>query len=480
MKIIHILILLVIIGSHEINAQRNSNKNKAAVIKSIDSKYTELSALSDKIWSYEEIAFRETQSAAALASYAENQGFRVTRGVGEIPTAFTAEYGSGHPIIGILGEFDALPGLSQKTVPHKEPLNEGSAGHGCGHNLFGVASLGAATAIKELIQEGKLNGTIRFYGTPAEEKFFGKLWMIRAGLFDDVDVVMDWHPSAKTEANVQSSLALVDFLVEFEGQAAHASGDPWNGRSASDALELYTTGINYYREHVKPTVRIHYHIQDAGKVVNVVPDYSKIWTRVRDTRREGMEKVWKHVERIAEGAAIMANVDHKVSLISGIHEVLPNRTGGARLQENLEFLGSIEYTDDEQEFAKKIQEATGSEIVGIDNAITPLKETAEHPMGGSTDVGDVSFVAPTIRLSATTAPKGTPWHSWAVVACGGMSIGHKGMAYAAKALSMTMVDLFEDDHFVEAVKEEFKERKGDYIYKAMIPPGPPPLDFDQD
>ena len=475
-----IALIFLLCMSQLLTGQKHSNKNKARVINSIESKYDALTELSDRIWSYEEIAFKETQSSEALAKYAESQGFTVKRGVGEIPTAFTAEFGSGSPIIGILGEFDALPGLSQKTVPHKEPLNEGSAGHGCGHNLFGVASLGAATAIKELIASGDIQGTIRFYGTPAEEKFFGKLWMIRAGLFDDVDIVMDWHPSASTEANVQSSLALVDFLVEFEGQAAHASGDPWNGRSASDALELYTNGINFYREHIKPTVRIHYHIQDAGKVVNVVPDYSKIWTRVRDTRREGMEKVWRQVERIAEGAAMMANVDFKISLISGIHEVLPNRAGGARLQANLEHLGSIQYTDDEQDFAKKIQEATGSEVVGIDNAITPLKETAEHPMGGSTDVGDVSFVVPTIRLSATTAPKGTPWHSWAVVACGGMSIGHKGMSYAAKALSMTMVDLYEDPQLREEVKAEYKERKGDYVYKALIPPGPPPLDFDQD
>jgi len=271
-----IILFFLLSMSQLLTAQEHSNKNKAHVINSIEAKYDALSDLSDRIWSYEEIAFKETQSSEALANYAESQGFTVKRGVGEIPTAFTAEFGSGSPVIGILGEFDALPGLSQKTVPHKEPLNEGSAGHGCGHNLFGVASLGAATAIKELIASGDLQGTIRFYGTPAEEKFFGKLWMIRAGLFDDVDIVMDWHPSASTEANVQSSLALVDFLVEFEGQAAHASSDPWNGRSASDALELYTNGINFYREHIKPTVRIHYHIQDAGKVVNVVPDYSKI------------------------------------------------------------------------------------------------------------------------------------------------------------------------------------------------------------
>ncbi|MBX2871050.1 MAG: amidohydrolase, partial [Saprospiraceae bacterium] len=220
------------------------NKNKEAVIATIDQKYKELTDLSDKIWSFEEIAFQETQSAKALSDFAEAHGFTVKRGVAEIPTAFTAEFGSGSPVIGILGEFDALPGLSQKTVPHKAPLNPGSAGHGCGHNLFGTASLGAAIAIKELIAAGKLKGTVRFYGTPAEEKFFGKLWMIRAGLFDDVDVVMDWHPAAETLADVQSSLALVDFMVEFYGQAAHASADPWNGRSASDALELYTNGIN--------------------------------------------------------------------------------------------------------------------------------------------------------------------------------------------------------------------------------------------
>ncbi|MFP4089028.1 MAG: amidohydrolase [Cyclobacteriaceae bacterium] len=452
------------------------NAHKKAVMASVEAQADELTALSDKIWAYEEIAFQETQSSKALADYAEAQGFRVTRGVAGIPTAFTAEYGSGEPVIGILGEFDALPGLSQKAVPTKDPRNEGAPGHGCGHNLFGVASMGAATAIKELIDKGELEGTVRFYGTPAEEKFFGKLWMVREGLFDDVDVCMDWHPSAETKANVQKGLALVDFIVEFEGQAAHASSDPWNGRSASDALELYTTGINYYREHIKPTVRIHYHIQDGGQVVNVVPDYSRIWTRVRDTSREGMEKVWKQVERIAEGASIMANVDYKIKLVSGVHEVLVNRTGAGALQANLEYLGPISYTDEEQDFAKKIQSATGAELVGIESKIEPLEETLENPMGGSTDVGDVSYVVPTIRLGATTAPKGTPWHSWAVVACSGMSIGHKGMLYAAKALSMTMVDLYEKEELREEIKEEFKERKGDYEYKGIVPDGPPPVD----
>lgn len=454
-------------------------KEKARVIASVDAQASALTKLSDKIWGYAEIAFKESQSAAALVGHAQDHDFRVRSGIGEIPTAFVAEYGSGKPIIGIMGEFDALPGLSQAAVPERSPIETGAPGHGCGHNVFGAASLGAAIAIKELIEAGELSGTIRYYGTPAEEKFFGKLWMIRAGAFDDVDVMMDWHPGDEIEAAVQSSQALVDFLVEFDGQSAHAAGDPWNGRSASDALELYTHGINAYREHVKPTVRIHYHIMDAGKVVNVVPDYAKIWVRVRDRSRDGMTPVYERVQAMAEGAAIMANVDHKVMLISGVHEILPNRTGGAALQANLEQLGGIEYTDDEQAFAKAIQAATGKDTVGMDAEVRPLRETEKDPRGGSTDVGDVSFIVPTIRLSAPIAGKDVPWHSWAVVASGGMSIGHKGLTYASKALAMTMVDLFEDPELVDSIKTEFAERKGDYVYEGILPPGPPPLDFEQ-
>jgi aminobenzoyl-glutamate utilization protein B len=341
--------------------------------------------------------------------------------------------------------------------------------------LFGTASLGAAIAIKELMEQGKLKGTIKFYGTPAEEKFFGKLWMIRAGLFDDLDVCLDWHPAEDTKAAVQSSQALVDFTVEFYGQAAHAAGDPWNGRSASDALELYTTGINYYREHVKPSVRIHYHIQDGGQVVNVVPDYSRLWVRVRDKNRDGMNEVYERVKKMAEGAAIMANVDYKVSLVSGVYEILVNRTGGDLIQKNLEYLGPIKYTDEEVTFAKKIQESTGKPQVGLYSKIEPLEATKEEPEGGSTDAADVSWVVPVVRLSAVTAPIGTPWHSWAVVACGGMSIGHKGMLHAGKTLALTMVDLYEDPKKVEAVKAEFRQRKGDHVYTGMIPDGPPPI-----
>lgn len=470
----NIITLLILACSLYANAQ-DISMAKAAIIESVEKHEKELIRISDEIWAAAETAFAEDKSSELLANYAEKNGFKITRGVADLPTAFIAEYGSGKPIIGVMGEFDALPGLSQKTVPNKDPLHDGAAGHGCGHNMFGAGSLGAAIAVKEQIESGKIKGTVRFYGTPAEEKYFGKLFMARAGLFDDLDACLDWHPSAETKADVQSSLALVDFIVEFRGQAAHAAMDPWNGRSASDALELYATGINYQREHVKPTVRIHYHIQDGGAVVNVVPDYSRIWVRVRDSKREGMLEVYERVKEIAKGAAIMADCEYEIKLVSGLHEILVNRTGGAAMQSNLEYLGDITYTAEEDAFGKGIQEATGKPQVGMDATIKPLLETAENPFGGSTDVGDVSWVVPEIRLGVTTAPKETPWHSWAVVACGGMSIGHKGLIYASKALGMTMVDLYEDEELLNKVKAEFKERKGDAVYKAILPEGPAPI-----
>ena len=466
------LLLLCLISSNL--AAQKMTSNKKALIASVENHKENLIKISDSIWAFAETAFNESQSSEVLANYAEKNGLKVTRGVADIPTAFTATYGSGKPVISVLGEFDALPGLSQKTVPTKDPMVQGAPGHGCGHNIFGAASLGAAIAIKEQIEAGKIKGTVKFLGTPAEEKFFAKVWMVKAGLWDDVDVNISWHPGSSIEADVQSGLSLIDFIVEFYGQAAHASADPWNGRSASDALELYTTGINYYREHIKPSSRIHYHIQDGGQVVNVVPDYSKIWVRVRDPKRKVMLPTYEHVKKMAEGAAIMANVDYKISLVSGIYETLVNRSGGEIMQKNLELLGPITYTDEEITFGKAIQKATGKPEIGMDGNIEPLRETEELPGGGSTDVGDVSWNVPNINLGVTIAPKDTPWHSWAVVACGGMSIGHKGLVYASKAMGMTMLDLFENPKLVEKVTEEFKTRKGDEKYEPMID-GPPPI-----
>ena len=470
----YILSILTFLLATSINHSQELDETKKNIISSIENHESEIIKISDQIWELAELAFNEYESSKILSNYAEKNGFIVEKGVAGMPTAFVASYGSGKPVISVLGEFDALPGLSQDTTPNKNPLIEGGSGHGCGHNMFGAASLASAIAIKEQIESGDLKGTIKFFGTPSEEKFFGKIWMVEAGLWDDVDVNLSWHPAASTQADVQTSLALIDFKVEFFGQAAHASMDPWNGRSAADALELYTTAINYYREHVQPTVRMHYHIQDGGQVVNVVPDYSKVWVRVRDTKRSGMTPVYERVVEMAEGAAILANVDYKVSLISGIYEVLVNRKGGELMQKNLELLGSIKYTDEEVNFAKEIQASTGKPQLGLDSSIKPLRETLENPGGGSTDVGDVSWNVPNINLGVTTAPVDTPWHSWAVVACGGMSIGHKGTIYAAKAMAMTMSDLFKNKKLIQEINQEYLERKGDEEYVAMID-GPAPI-----
>ena len=468
------LLLVALLIAAPVKGKVKWTANKKAVVASVEKHKKELTGISDNIWSYAELALVEHQSSRALSDYAEKNGFKVERGVAGMPTAFVATYGSGKPRIGILGEFDANAGISQKAQPTKEARITGAPGHGCGHNLFGTGSLGAAIAIKELMEKKKLKGTVVFIGTPAEETIFGKTYMARAGLFDDLDVCMDWHPGDNLEASTQSSKALVDFRVKFYGKAAHASADPWNGFSAVDGLELYTTGMNYYREHIRPTARIHYHIETAGDVVNVVPEHAQIWTRVRENDRDNLNVVYERVKKIAEGAAMMAEVDYSIELISGIYEIQPNRTGAAALLKNMELLGPIDYSKDELKYAKTIQRETDKPEDGMDADIEPLRETLPA-QGGSTDVGDVSQIIPVVRARVTAAPKDVPWHSWAVVACTGMSIGHKGMLFAAKSLSMTMVDLFENPQLVKEIKAEFKERKGDKVYKAMIPDGPPPV-----
>src|SRR4030095_2241691 len=452
------------------------NSNKKAAIASVEKHQQELINLSDSVWKFAETALKEYQSSKILSDYAAKQGFRVKTNVAEMPTAFIAEYGSGKPVIGILGEFDALPGLSQKAQPTKQPLNENMPGHGCGHNMFGAGSLGAALAIKELIVDGKLKGTIRFYGTPAEEAVGGKLYMARAGLFNDLDVCLDWHPDDENKANMQSSQAMIDLLVSFKGTSSHAAFDPWNGKSALDAAELFTTGVNFFREHVRPTVRMHYVYKDGGNVPNVVPDQASVWLWLRDSKRSGLTVVEDRIRDIAKGAALMAGVTTEVKIQSGDYELLVNEAGANVLQKNMELLGPINYTPDEIEFGKQIQKQAGLTQTGFKGEIQPLETTKQDPEGGSTDVGDISWIVPEITLLAATAPYETPWHSWMVVACGGMSIGHKGMLFASKALSMTMVDLFENEELRQKIRKEFEGKKGTQIWKPMIPDGPPPVE----
>jgi aminobenzoyl-glutamate utilization protein B len=451
---------------------------KAAVIRAIDRHQSELISLSDQVWAFAETALREHRSAKLLADYADKQGFRVERGIAGMPTAFVASYGKGRPVIGIMGEYDALPGLSQKAEPRKAPLVEGAGGHGCGHNMFGAASLGAALAIKEQIESGALEGTIRFYGTPAEEDVGGKTYMARDGVFNDVDVMLAWHPGDETKADTDSSQAMVDLAIEFRGRAAHAANDPWNGRSAVDALELFNDGVNLMREHIKPSSRLHYTIVDGGDVPNVIPEYAKVWLWARDWERAEVESLLARVRKLAEGAAIMTETTSTVTVQAGSWEVLPNLAGARLLDANLQWLGPVSYSDDEQAFARAIQRATGVPETGMDMRIRPLENQEQE--GGSTDVGDVSWVVPTLTLTVATAPAEAPWHAWPVVATGGMSIGHKGLSRAAKVLAATMVDLYERPDALAAVRADFADKKGDIVFKAYVPDGPPPVPEDGD
>ena len=449
---------------------------KQSAVNAVDRQAAELTALSDRVWAYAEIALREHRSAAALADHAERQGFRVQRGVAGMPTAFVATYGKGRPVIGVMGEYDALPGLSQKALPEKTPLVEGGAGHGCGHNLFGAASLGAAIAIKEQIEAGRLKGTVVFFGTPAEEDVGGKTYMVRDGLFRDVDAVLAWHPSDETQADMTSSQAMVDLAVEFRGKSAHAAYDPWNARSAVDGLELFLHGVNLMREHIRPSSRMHYTIVAGGQVPNVVPEYAKGWLWLRDWKRSEVDDLLARTRKLAEGAALMTGTAATVTVQGGNWETLLNEAGARLLQANLLWLGPAVFTEQEQAFARQVQRATGVPEKGMFTGVKPLE--GQQAEGGSTDVGDVSWVVPTLHVSVATSPLGAPWHAWPVVASGGMSIGHKGMLRAAKVMAATMVDLYEQPETLAAVQSEFRTRKGDTTYVPYVPDGPPPLPKD--
>jgi aminobenzoyl-glutamate utilization protein B len=456
--------------------QATASPAKQAAVNAIERQAPDLTELSDRIWAYAELALREHRSAAALADHAERHGFRVQRGVAGMPTAFVATYGEGRPVIGVMGEYDALPGLSQKALPEKVPLVEGAGGHGCGHNLFGAASLGAAIAIKEQIAAGLLNGTVVFFGTPAEEDVGGKTYMVREGLFRDVDAVLAWHPSDETQADVTSSQAMVDLAVEFRGRAAHAAYDPWNARSAVDALELFLHGVNLMREHIRPSSRMHYTIVAGGQVPNVVAEYSKGWLWLRDWQRSEVDDLLARVRKLAEGAALMTETAATVTVQGGNWETLVNETGARLLHANLLWLGPAVFTEQEQAFAKQVQRATGVPEKGMFTGVKPLE--GQQAQGGSTDVADVSWVVPTLHVSVATSPLGAPWHAWPVVASGGMSIGHKGMMRAAKVMAATMADLYEQPATLAAVQVEFKAKKGDTVYVPYIPEGPPPLPKD--
>lgn len=451
---------------------------KQNAITDIDTRYNDYKNIALQIWNYAEVGYKEQKSSALLQQTLQASGFTVEAGVANIPTAFVASYGSGQPVIAILAEYDALPGLSQEAVPGKQPIKGVDAGHGCGHNLFGTASVAAGIEIKKLIENKKLSGTIRVYGCPAEEGGSGKVYMVRAGLFNDVDVAVHWHPSDVNAVTMTSALANTSAKFRFYGLSAHASMAPEKGRSALDGVEAMDHMANMMREHVPQETRIHYVITQGGKAPNVVPDFAEVFYYVRHPKREWVVSVFDRLTKAAKGAAMGTDTKVEYEIIGGTHDLLINRTLAEVMQQNLQKVGGVNYTADEIEFGKKIQSSFSYQSPAIERAasVSPLKPVIDAG-GGSTDVGDVSYAVPTVGLEAATWIPGTAAHSWQAVACNGTDIGAKGMMVAAKTMALTAIDLFTDAALITRAKEEFKQSRGNYQYKALLGDRKPALNY---
>lgn len=425
--------------------------------------------LGDRIWRFAETSLTESRSSKAVADFLAEHGFTVERGVADVPTAFVARWGSGSPVVGMLCEFDALPGISNQAIAERSPVVRGAAGHGCGHNLFAAGSAGAALACKEVLEARGLGGTLILFGCPAEETVIGKVYMAKAGVFDGLDVCLDWHPGDVTGADYEKTRALNNFTVRFHGKTAHGAGDPWNGRSALDAVELMNHGVNMLREHVVPSTRIHYVISDGGGAPNVVPAEAAVWYYVRDLEREGVEATYARVLKCAEGAAIATETTWDVELTTGVHSYLLNRALTELLDRNLRAAGAPDWTEGEQEFAKKLQTATGKPTLGLYLGVRDLPAEPVPAQGGSTDAAEVSRIVPTGKLRVACAPIDTPWHAWPVVACSGTAIGHKCVRTAARALGASLVELFVSPELVAAARTEFVQQTADKPYRSPIP-----------
>ncbi|MEM3005125.1 MAG: amidohydrolase [Candidatus Bathyarchaeia archaeon] len=451
--------------------------------------------LSDRVWELAELGLVEYESSKLLADELEGWGFRVMRGVAGMPTAFVAEWGSGRPVIGVMGEYDALPGLSQRPVPYREPLVEGAPGHGCGHNIHGVSGLAGAIAARIAMEEAGIQGTIRFYGCPAEESASGKVWMVRDGVFAGVDAVLSHHPSSMNVASLKSSLANNSVKFHFFGRSSHAAGSPEQGRSALDAVELMNVGVNYMREHIIEKARIHYVIEAGGGQPNVVPDYARSWYLIRAPEREQVEELYKRILDISRGAELMTETRCEVEFIKGVSNKIPNRTLSEIITANMREIGAPEYTDEELRFAERIAETIPTEAkreelrksgrpdweelmdILIDRSI-PEPWGEGEVSSGSTDVADVSWQAPTIEFSTTAYVLGTPGHSWQVVAQSGMGIGHRSLIFAAKTIASSALDLLERRELLERAWEEFKSRLKGRNYRSPIPTdAKPPLEL---
>lgn len=452
----------------------------------IDENRDRIIEISDKIWGYAELGLMEYKSSKLLADELERHGFKVERGVAGMPTAFVASWGEGHPVIGVMGEYDALPGLSQEPIPYKKPFVEGAPGHGCGHNIHGTSGMAGAIAIKETMEREGIKGTVKFFGTPAEENYDGKVFMVRSGVFDGVDACLSHHPGQVNTARLSSSNAVNSVKFHFYGKSSHAAGSPEQGRSALDGVELMNVGINYMREHIIEKARIHYVIEAGGGQPNVVPDYARSWFYVRAPERDQVEQIYEWVLRIADGADLMAGTSHKVEFLGGCYNLLPNRTLSEVVTANMREIGAIQYTSEEMEFARKIAETVPKEqkrdalrklnfpnwenyleVDIVQEILDPWDEGMV--MAGSTDVSDVSWKTPTMEFGTATFILGAPGHSWQATACSGMSIGHKSLVFAAKTIAGAGLDLMTKPELLNRAQEEFKQKMRNRIYVSPIP-----------
>lgn len=458
-------------------SQAFAQKAKEQMLSQLDKAYEQYADIALQIWRHAELGYQETKSSALLQETLREAGFEIETGVAGMPTAFIASYGSGEPVIGVLAEFDALPGLSQDTQPTRSPREEINAGHGCGHHLFGAASVAAAITVKDWLAKSKTGGTIRLYGTPAEEGGAGKVYLVREGLFADVDAVLHWHPDSRNNASPRVSLSNKSAKFRFYGQAAHAAGSPHRGRSALDAVEAMNHMVNMMREHVLPESRIHYVITRGGEAPNVVPEFAEVYYYCRHPEAEIVEANFARIVKAAEGAALGTETRMEYEVIHGLYNLVPNEVMSRVVYDNLVRVGGVTYTAYETTYANELRESLSGKLPPLSNATT-VQEYDFLKGGGSTDVGDVSWVVPTAGPRVATWVPGVPAHSWQAVSCGGTSIGTKGMLVAAKTLALSAYDLFTQPETLSAARSELNERVGeDFQYEALLGDRLPPLDY---
>ncbi|MBN1687087.1 MAG: amidohydrolase [Spirochaetales bacterium] len=467
-------------------------KDYGSIFKWLDGHTATYAAVADKIWGYAEVALQELKSAALQMAHLKTEGFTVTEKVAGIKTAFSAERGKGKPVIGFIGEYDALPGLSQKVAPRKDPVVQGAPGHGCGHNLLGTGGLAAAVAVSRWLEENGMEGTVRYYGCPAEEQLWAKAFMARAGSFDDLDAALNFHPATYNMPGKGTAVGIYDVRFKFTGVTAHAGGSPHRGRSALDAVELMNVGVNYLREHVPEKVRMHYAVTDGGRVPNIVPETAAVWYYLRAPDMKILDNVYARVRKVAEGAALMTETRVDIRVTAGCSSVLNNHYLADLHYEVMKDIGSIVYTDEELAFAREINTAYPDgasegafaglpvpqaerdrvEAVGkrplVDENFPAMDELEVRT--GSTDVGDVSWITPLSMLRTTCFPAGVASHSWGATAASGMSIGHKGMMHAAKIMAGVAALLFDEPEHLKKARDEFLKKTADSPYKCPVPP----------